>query len=150
MEEDRNYHQKIELSCTLDKVFKAITVQIDEWWSTLEGFSANVGDEFKVSFGVESYWRFKVMEINEPNVIVWQCIESHQDYNLKGIDDEWINTKLYWSFKEIGDKIVIEFIHEGLIASSVCYEVCSNGWDFCILDSLKSYLEKGEGKPSTK
>lgn len=150
MEKAINYRQKIELNCSQEEAFKAITLQIADWWSVLDGSSNGLNDEFKVSFGEESYWKFKVISVIKSCEIVWECIESHQDHNLKGIDAEWLNTKLYWKISKVDSKTIIEFLHDGLISTGICYEVCSNGWDFYILDSLKNFLEFGEGKPSGK
>lgn len=150
MEKANNYHQRIELSCSIEKAFEAITLQIADWWSTTNGTSDTIGDEFKVSFGEESYWKFKVINLVEPNEIIWECIESHQDHNLKGIDEEWLNTWIYWSFSKRKGRTRVDFLHDGLISTGICYEVCSNGWNFYILDSLKSFLESGKGKPSSK
>ncbi len=149
-EEPNNYQQCLLLGIDKNVVFKALTKEIPDWWSTVDGTYDKVGDEFKVSFGSESYWQFKVLTVKEPNEVVWECIESHQNHNLQGIDEEWINTKIYWSISESEGKTKIDFLHDGLLSTGVCYDVCSNGWDFYILDSLKNYLENGKGKPSEK
>ena len=150
MKKTKNYQQSIIVKERKPEAYNALVRQIPDWWSTIDGTSNKVGEVFKVSFGAESYWTFKVISLDEHNEVVWKCIESHQDHNLKGIDEEWINTKLYWSISESSGKTKIEFLHDGLLSTGVCYEVCSNGWDFYILDSLRNYLEKGKGKPSGK
>lgn len=150
MEKSKSYHQSILIKASKMKAYKALTQHIADWWSTIEGTSDEINAEFKVSFGSESYWKFKVESLNNPNEVIWKCIESHQDHNLKGIDEEWTNTKLYWLISKSGDKTKIDFLHDGLIETGVCYEVCSNGWDFYILDSLKHFLDSGVGKPSVK
>ncbi|EAR00952.1 SRPBCC domain-containing protein [Maribacter sp. HTCC2170] len=150
MENANNYFRKIELSCSQEETFKAIATRIGDWWSVINGRSDRVGGEFKISFGEESYWRFRVISLNEPYEIVWKCIDSHQDHNLKGIDEEWIGSMLYWKISKLESKTTIEFLHDGLISTGICYEVCSNGWDFYVLDSLTSFLETGKGKPSEK
>ncbi|MGB5668172.1 MAG: SRPBCC domain-containing protein [Maribacter sp.] len=150
MEKAKNYQLSVTLNSTKKEAFNALTKHIPDWWSTVDGSSEKEGDEFKVSFGTESYWKFKVIAINNPDKIVWECIESHQNHNLVGIDEEWINTKLYWTISNLEGKTKVDFLHDGLLSTGVCYEVCSNGWDFYISDSLKQFLEKGEGKPSRK
>jgi len=150
MEEIKNYRQSVIIDVTKTDAYEALAHHIPDWWSTVEGISDKEGADFIVSFGSDSFWKFKVISLDKPNKVVWECIESHQDHNLKGIDEEWINTKLYWSIAEVGKKTKIEFIHNGLLTTGVCYDVCSQGWDFYILDSLKNYLETGIGKPSGK
>jgi len=150
MKKTKNYQQSITTKASKPKAYNALVKHIPDWWSTIDGTSDKVGDEFKVSFGTESYWTFKVVSLYEHNEVVWECIESHQDHNLKGIDEEWLNTKLYWSISESSGITKIDFLHDGLLSTGVCYDVCSNGWDFYILDSLKNYLDNGKGKPSAK
>ena len=150
MEKSKSYHQSILIKASKKKAYNALTHHIADWWSTIEGTSDEINAEFKVSFGAESYWKFKIESLNNPNEVIWKCIESHQDHNLKGIDEEWTNTKLYWLISKSGDKTKIDFLHDGLIETGVCYEVCSNGWDFYILYSLKHFLDTGVGKPSGK
>jgi len=63
-------------------------------------------------------------------------------------DDEWTGTRILWNLTKIdGNRTRLEFTHEGLIESMDCWEICEEGWNFFLLESLKSYLEKGEGKP---
>lgn len=145
-----NYEKSVLVKSTKESVFKALTVDIDKWWSTIENSSSNVGDVFKVSFSEESFWKFQVLESKKYESIVWECVESHQDHNLKGIDKEWLNSKLCWGISTINDIVKIHFLHKGLVSTGVCYEVCSSAWDFYILDSLKNYLEKGVGKAGGK
>ncbi len=150
MKKTKNYRQSIKVNASKRVAYNALLYHIPDWWSTVDGNSERVGDEFKVSFGAASYWIFKVTSLDEHNDVIWECIESHQDHNLKGIDEEWMNTKMYWSISRSGGKTKIDFLHDGLESTGVCYDVCSNGWDFYISVSLKNYLENGKGKPSAK
>jgi hypothetical protein len=150
IKEPYNYQQSLLVDIDKKSVFRALTNEISNWWSTVAGTYDKVGDQFRVSFGAESFWLLKVKSLDEPNKVVWECIESHQDHNLKGIDEEWINTLLYWTITEAKGITKIDFLHDGLLSNGVCYEVCSKGWDFYILESLKNYLENGKGKPSEK
>lgn len=93
VEKSKSYQQSVLIKASKMVAYKALTHHIADWWSTIEGKSDEVMAEFRVSFGTESYWKFKVVSLNEPNEVVWECIESHQDHNLKGIDEEWTNTK---------------------------------------------------------
>ena len=79
----KNYQKSVLVNSKKQLIFKALTEEIDKWWSDIENSSKNKDDIFKISFGKESYWRFKVIEIKKNKRIVWKCIESHQDHNLK-------------------------------------------------------------------
>ena len=131
-----------------DSVFGALTESIDAWWSTIEGVARKEGDVFKVSFGPGSYWKFKVLELRKNESITWVCLQSHQDHHLQGMDQEWLNTKLHWNLENQDQGVKLDFLHEGLNSSGVCFEVCSTAWDFYLFDSLKSLLEAGVGKPA--
>ena len=145
-----DYERSVIVNSSMELVFKALTEEIDKWWSSIENTSKKVGDIFKISFGAESYWKFKVLAADKSTRIVWKCVESHQDHNLAGIDKEWLHSTLYWNISDQKGKIKIQFIHKGLVSTGICYEVCSAGWDFYILDSLKNYLETGVGKVREK
>lgn len=149
-EKSLDYTRSVIVNSKKEYVFKAITEEIDKWWSSIESTSYSVGDVFKISFGAESYWKFKVLEVKKPKRIVWECVESHQDHNLAGIDKEWLHSKIYWNISDHKGKVKVHFLHKGLVSKGICYDVCSAGWDFYIMDSLKNYLETGVGKAGGK
>jgi len=146
----KDYKRSVIIKSNKELVFKALTEDIDKWWSSIDNSSKKVGDIFKISFGIESYWKFKVLELEKHERIVWECVESHQDHNLKGIDKEWLNSKLYWHISNYIDNVKVQFLHKGLISTGICYEVCSSAWDFYIVNSLKNFLEIGVGKVGEK
>ena len=145
-----DYKKSVIVKSNKKLAYTALTEEIDKWWSTIENTAIKEGNIFKISFGPASYWKFKVLALKKPESIVWECVESHQDHNLVGIDKEWLNSKLYWTISGIGENVNIEFLHKGLVSTGVCYDVCSSAWDFYILDSLKTFLESGIGKPNER
>jgi len=145
-----DYEKSVIVNSNKELVFKALTEEIDKWWSSIENTSKREGDVFKISFGPESYWKFKVLKFEKPKRIVWECIESHQDHNLAGIDEEWLHSKLYWNISSYDGNVKVQFLHKGLVSTGICYDVCSSAWDFYIMDSLKNYLETGIGKAGEK
>lgn len=147
---NNNYEQKIEVRCSTEKVFKALTTDIDKWWGKLDNPPSSIGDVFRISFGGESYWEFEIIEMARPSQLKWKCVASNQDHNLKGIDEEWLHTTLEWNINVDGNGTLVNFVHFGLLPDAVCYEVCSAGWDFYILESLRAYLNEGKGKPLRK
>jgi uncharacterized protein YndB with AHSA1/START domain len=145
-----DYEKTVNIESNKELVYKALTEEIDKWWTSIENTANKEGDIFKISFGTESYWKFKVLDLKNSESVVWECVESHQDHNLQGMDDEWLNSKLYWNISNIDGNVKVQFLHKGLVSTGVCYEVCSSAWDFYILDSLKRFLETGVGKPGEK
>ena len=120
-----DYKKSVTIKSSEKLVFKALTEEIDKWWSTIENTADKDGDVFKISFGPASFWKFKVLELKKPERIVWECVESHQDHNLEGIDKEWLNSKLYWTISSIDENVKVQFLHKGLVSTGVCYDVCS-------------------------
>lgn len=150
LNKSKNYQKTVFVNSKKELVFKALTEEVDKWWSEIENASKEKGDIFKISFGKESYWRFNLLDLKKNKQIVWKCIESHQDHNLKGIDKEWLNSEITWTISENDNNTKIGFLHKGLVSDGICYDVCSAAWDFYILDSLKSFLETGIGKAGQK
>ena len=143
-----NYTNTTLISADIKAVYKAIILDIDKWWSTTKGKANEIGSEFKIEFGGESYWKFEVVNLIEKKQIVWKCIESNQDHNIQGIDEEWLNSIVTWKLSKNEEGTKVSFLHDGLQPSGVCYDVCSRAWDFYLFDSLKNYLETGKGNPN--
>ncbi|MDT0608146.1 hypothetical protein [Croceitalea rosinachiae] len=143
-----NYMQSVLISGSNDKIFGALTVGIDKWWGEVNQQANNLGSIFKVSFG-EAFWVFKVTHLERDSTITWECIESNQVHaGLKGVREEWLGTKLHWNITSKDNQTTnVDFLHEGLVPTFNCYDVCSKAWDYFITDSLKSYIEEGIGKP---
>ena len=60
---------------------------------------------------------------------------------------EWLGTKMRFEIEPTVNGSDITFTHIGLQPDLDCFEICQAGWDFFFLDSLKLYLNEGEGKP---
>lgn len=146
----KNYNQQVTIKTNADKTFKALTEAIPQWWGAVDRPYAKIGDQFKVSFG-EAFWTFEITALQHNQSISWLCIESNQVHaGLKGIKKEWLGTSLHWDIKKLTDDTVeVNFLHKGLVPDFNCYDVCATAWDFFITDSLKSLLEKGQGKPQS-
>lgn len=86
---------------------------------------------------------------DNPSYVEWTCVDALHvhDGQPKAIEVEWLGTKVKWSINENATGTTIELEHEGLTPALLCYEICRAGWDLFFLDSLKAYLESGEGKP---
>ncbi len=143
----QDYKQSIIVNADHHTVFKALTKDVHQWWSSIDGSAIELGDIFKIKFGGESYWKFKIVELSPGKKVTWECIESNQDHNIKGMDEEWLGTRLRWKIKESPKGVEVNFIHEGLVSDAACYGTCSKAWDFYITESLKSYLDQGKGSP---
>lgn len=147
----KNYTQTVSVAADKEKAFEALTMDVIKWWGKTNHSGSREGDVFKVSFG-EAFWTFKVIRLQKPEKISWECIEANQVHKgLENMGEEWLGTILHWKITQKEDQLIdINFVHEGLVPEFACYEVCSSAWDFFVLESLKNYLETGTGQPAIR
>ena len=141
-EQKKDYNKTVLISSNKEEVYLALTEEISKWWGDIDNIVQKKGDIFTVSWG-EPWYKFKVTEFKPFNKITWECIDCNQIIgDLKGVEKEWVGTKLQWEIKTINDKEVeVNIIHQGLIPEFACYKVCSSAWDNFVGNSLKNYLE---------
>lgn len=144
----KSYSQKVVISAPKEAAINAFTKNVEKWWGKVDKPASLPGDVFKVSFG-EAYWKFKVVDMQNEERISWECVEAHQVHRgLEGMEEEWLETRLHWKILPIDEHHTeVHFEHQGLVPSFICYDVCSSAWDYFIKESLKNYLEKGNGSP---
>ena len=133
---------------TPQQVFEAIQ-NVRGWWTeVVEGNTAQLNDEFSVQFWDVHYSRQKLVEVTPYSKIVWLIIES----KLNFIEDEseWTGTQIVFDIAEKNSQTEVRFTQIGLTPQVECYKDCSNAWNGYITGSLKSLIETGKGKPTTK
>jgi hypothetical protein len=143
-----SYTCEINVSSTPSTAYQALTTGFDKWWTTDCSPISKAGDKITFRFG-PTYWVMCVTDLVPDEFIELECIEAHHVHEglPSSILNEWEGTKLKWKIlvQEVGIKIVL--VHEGLMPSLDCYEVCRQGWDYFCVSSLKQYLETGSGLP---
>lgn len=141
------YRQTVEINAKAEAVFNALSQEIPSWWGQTDQAILRIGDEFTISFGA-TFWKFKISQFEPNKGMSWQCVDAHHVHEgLSNIEEEWIGTEVHWKLQEQTNQIQLIMEHEGLSKQLNCYGVCEPAWDHFILDSLKSYLETGKGKP---
>lgn len=138
-----DYSLNIKVSVSSEKVFNAITSQLNEWWGKTSNEVSKEGDEFITKFG-SAFWKFRVIEFIENEKLTWECIGGEPDFNA-----EWIGTKIFWEIIPSENTTKVVFVHEGLTPEFKCYNICAPTWDMFITESLKSFVETGIGNPHT-
>ncbi len=85
----KGYSSEILISAKPESVFKAITKDIDKWWTELSNQTLQVGDKLVVRFEKTTSWVMTVSEILQDRSLVWKVAEANHD--LEGITkkDEW-------------------------------------------------------------
>ncbi|TNF98768.1 MAG: SRPBCC domain-containing protein [Gammaproteobacteria bacterium] len=145
---DASYTCEILVSNTPGAAYQALTTGFDKWWTTRCNPIAEAGDKITFWFG-STYWVMHAKSLVPDNLVELECIEAHHVHEglPSSILNEWLGTKLKWEIIKQGENTKIVIVHEGLIPSLKCYEVCEQGWDHFFVNSLKQYLDTGIGLP---
>ena len=143
-----NYTREIVVSSTPAEAYKALTTGFNKWWTTDCNPVTNAGEKITFKFG-PSYWVMRANNLVPNELVEYECIEAHHVHDglPSSILDEWKKSILKWAIQKQEEKTNIIFTHEGLVPSLECYEVCEQGWDYFFVNSLKQYLDSGEGTP---
>jgi hypothetical protein len=142
------YTREIYVSSSPATAYQALTTGFDKWWTTGCNPIAETGDKITFCFG-DSYWLMRASSLVPDHSVELECIEAHHVHEglSSSILDEWQGTRLKWKIEKHGEKTKIVLVHDGLVPSLECYEVCEQGWDYYFASSLKQYLDTGVGTP---
>lgn len=149
--EQANFVKTIDVRETPEKVFRALTHEMDRWWSThVNGALDSLGAKIKVNFPPNNgHWTFKATALSQGKLVELKCIEAY--HVVAGqpaeIEKEWLGTMLRWSISPNGEGTRIRFEHIGLTPALHCYEICDQGWNFFFGTSFPAYLNDGAGLP---
>jgi uncharacterized protein YndB with AHSA1/START domain len=141
-----SYSTELTVHARPEDVYRALTLEVDRWWTESANRAGQSGDILTVRFEEDTMWALEVLEAKPNRRLVWEVIEANHDLSLLSRKDEWLGTYIHWEIEDTSSKTRITFTHEGLAPPLQCFEVCTSGWDY-FLGSLKSFLETGEGHP---
>jgi hypothetical protein len=140
------------------EVFDAIN-NVRGWWSEeIEGSTNKLHDEFNYHFEDIHRCRLKVTEFVADKKVVWLVMENYfkpgifNDTPGAGLAEdksEWTGTKISFEISRKDDRTEIRFTHLGLVPEYECFEVCSNGWNHYIRQSLPGLITTGKGQPNS-
>jgi|GEM_PF-543329 len=147
-----NYARTIRVNASLDEAYRALTQGHSAWWTACEGRFRKAGDRIKFAFPpAVSYWTFEAVKLETGARVELECVEAyHKILDKPGAPTtEWLGSRVIWQIETIAKKngAAIHFEHDGLTPNLHCYEVCEAGWNLFFVDSLKTYLDTGAGKP---
>ncbi len=141
-----DYSRAFQVGASPALVFNAITVEIDKWWTIYSNIADKLNAKLTVRFGETTFKEMLVTELDENKKVTWKVIKAFIDIGELSKKDEWVDTEIVWEITPIQQGSKIHFVHKGLIPEFECYSACEGGWNY-FLDSLKNYLETGQGTP---
>jgi hypothetical protein len=130
------------------KVFDAIN-NVRGWWSEdIEGSTDKLGALFKFRYEDYHLSTQKITELVPGKKVLWHVTDSR----LSFVHDktEWQGTDMIFEIARKDDKTQLRFTHRGLVPVLECYEMCRDGWNFYIKNSLRKLITTGKGKPELK
>ena len=129
------------------EVFSAILDTRGWWNSTIDGPTAQVGDEF--GFAVEGLHRtrIRISDVSPNERVEWLVVEN--EFGFTTDQSEWVGDRIVFELQPVHDGTKVTFTQHGLTAAQECYDVCSNAWNFFVGDSLRLLAEQGHGKPES-
>ena len=94
------------------------------------------------------YSKQKLIEMIPGKKITWLVEEGWLSFVNK--KDEWVGTKIIFEISQKGNKTLIHFTHQGLVPACECFDACTNGWSYYLLESLAPLITTGSGQPDKK
>lgn len=143
-----HYIRSIIVANTPGAAYQALTTGFGKWWTPGSNAITVVGETITFRFD-PTYWVMRAISLIPEKYVELECIEAHHIHDglPSSILEEWAGTKLKWDIRKQEGHTEITLTHEGLEPSLDCYEICEEGWDFFFVNSLKKYLDEGEGSP---
>ncbi|NMP30067.1 SRPBCC domain-containing protein [Thalassotalea sp. M1531] len=143
---EQSFNSNFTVAAKPSTVYNALTNDVCKWWTEQATCACNVGDLLNVRFEDNTHWVMTIAEASPCQSLVWHVTEAFHDLHNLPNKDEWLGTNIIWRLTEQKFSTQISLLHDGLIPSLSCYPICRDGWQH-YLNSLKKYLESGQGDP---
>ena len=85
----RSYSTEVLISIKPDLLYKAITEDINKWWTELSNQATEVGDQLVVRFEKNTSWVMTVSEANPNRSLIWKVVEANHDIDNLSKKDKW-------------------------------------------------------------
>jgi hypothetical protein len=144
----QDFRATILVSQTPKEAFDAIN-NVRGWWSQeIDGSTDVLNSEFNYHYKDVHRCTMKIIEIIPSQKVVWLVIDNY--FSFTDDKSEWIGNKLIFEIAEKDGKTEINFTQQGLTPAYECYDVCNDGWNNYIKNSLHNLITQGEGSPNPK
>jgi len=126
-------------------VFAAI-LDTRAWWNaSIEGSTAEPGDEFAFEVQNLHRTRIRVTDVVPGRRVEWLVVDNA--FGFVSDQTEWIGNRIVFELSPAAEGTAVTFTQHGLVPDYECYDVCSNAWNFFVADSLRNLAETGQGQP---
>lgn len=128
----------ILIQAPVDRIAEAVTTAagMRAWWTTEVDETSASPRTLVLHFGPSYFKELRLMEQGRTKVR-WHVLQA---------DKEWVDTDIVFNFRESDNHVKVFFEHTAWRDYTDLYSQCSFDWTI-FLRSLKSWCEKGKGKP---
>ncbi len=136
-----NIRLNFVIEAPVHEVYKAITEQtgVEGWWTTDVTLKAEENFPARFGFGDEGEMNFKVVSLKADTHIRWDTVSAPPP--------DWSGTHVTFDLKAVEQGTRLDFAHRDFPTEDGSYAYCTYQWAY-FLESLKSYVETGQGKPA--
>ena len=146
--ENQDFTTTLIVDQSPEKVFNAIN-NVRGWWSEeIEGNTSKLNDEFSYHFEDVHRCKIKLIEVVPNKKVVWLILDNYFKFTKDA--SEWKGTKVIFDIVEKDGKTELHFMHQGLVPTYECYQICKDAWTNYIHNSLANLITTGKGKPNGK
>ena len=120
------------------------------WWTKFARCTDRVGEISEFPFPQAGFFAaMKIRRLEPSRLVEWECVEQVHSKETGWADlHDWQGTTVRFEIEPKGDGAsTLRFEHVGLSPVLECYETCDSAWRYYVGDSLKAYVETGQGKP---
>lgn len=130
---------------TPQEVFQQI-LNVRGWWSaTLEGDTTALNDVFTYQHKDMHRSTQQLTELVPDKKVAWRITEAFLSFVQQ--PNEWEDTHLQFEIIPQDNDTQVTFTHKGLQSSCECFDACTQGWNYYILQSLLPLITTGKGNP---
>ena len=135
--------EELTIEAAPQRVWDALTQQneIVQWWAYEARVKPEVGSLGEFRFRPPAgTLHFEVAGLDQDEKVSWIS-------RLSPVA-QWAGTSVTWQLTPVQSGTQVVFTHDGFAQVDEVYEATRGNWRY-FLDSLKSYLETGQGTPGT-
>lgn len=147
-----HFTMTIPIEASAGKVYHAIADKDgpSNWWTRFARGTDRVGEISEFPFPQAGFYAaMRVLTLEPESLVEWKCVEQvhNEDTGWSDLHD-WEGTTIRFEIEPRGESSSqLRFEHVGLAPVLECYETCDSAWRYYLVESLKEYVEHGEGKP---